>query len=133
MLILFISVGIWYFARRARKRTAAKKDKELTPMTTISATDPHDRANAIELGTFEGNTHQMGTQENTTEMESPVKIHEMGRSNTKKSRRSTEKKRGEDELEGVAELEGDVAWKDGDGEADQVREDGVGKGFVMTS
>jgi hypothetical protein len=133
MLILIICVGVWYLVHRAGKRAAAKKNKELTPMTTISATDPLDRANALELGTSEGNAHQMGTQENTHEMESPMEIHEMGRSNTKKSKRSTEKKRGEGELEGVAELEGDVAWKDGNGEADQVKEDGVGKGFVITS
>lgn len=71
----------------------------------------------------------MSTSDNTHELHSPQEIHEMGHSNTRRSRKGDEKK---GEMIGLAELEGDVAWKDvKDGEREDHEGGGMGKGFVM--
>jgi hypothetical protein len=92
--IIFLGIGIYFLAIRTKKARLLKKTNsatstEATPSptdnptttattTTNTATDRYAAASALEMGTVEGNTHQLGTAENAHELDAPAKLHEMG-------------------------------------------------------
>jgi hypothetical protein len=59
--------------------TPSPTDNTTAATTTNSTTDPrYHAASAMEMGTAEGNAHQLSTAENAHELDAPDKLHEMG-------------------------------------------------------
>jgi hypothetical protein len=107
ILILLLAIGIYFWVRRRQRRAEEQN---------VIAANKNVRGNALELGTREGNIHEMQTVNNTHEIAAPRQIHEIGRSRTEKGVAGAT-----DEMH---ELEGDVAWE-------EIQGDRVGMGFVM--
>jgi len=93
--ILFLGIGIWFAIHQTKKARLLKKTQsnssssEVTPSptdkdnntatTTTNITDPrYNASSALEMGTAEGNTHQLSTRDNAHELDSPDRLHEMG-------------------------------------------------------
>jgi hypothetical protein len=93
--ILFFGIGIWFAIHQTKKARLLKKtlsasylseatpsppDKDSTTTATITnTTDPrYNASSALEMGTAEGNTHQLSTLDNAHELDSPDRLHEMG-------------------------------------------------------
>jgi hypothetical protein len=155
-LILFIGVGIWYFIYRTKKQRTLKKTQSSTSTTspaTNTATntttqDTYNAASALEMGTAEGNTHELPAPDKLHEMGdlapeytegdgmpleevSPETPHQPGYTDEKGISPRDEKSAGA--TGPAAELEGDVAFPDGQNPAEGgPGKEGVGKGFVLT-
>lgn len=123
-MILSIGVGIWFAIHRSKKSRLKKtqsatptdattsptdKDNTTATATTTNTTDPgYNAASALEMGTAEGNTHELSTRDNAHELYSPDRLHEMGDLAPEYGAEGDIHVEGDVAAEGTAAAEGDM-------------------------